>query len=140
MQINNHLQDCGDDFRNLDRVYIPLDTLARHGASIDDLKLPRASAPLLACIRELADKTDALLKQSQALDAHVVDSRLGCEIAVIHSYARNILDMLKTRDPLSERVHLSKASMIGLSLGAVASGLWRRATGGNALSRSTPSA
>ncbi|MDB5547656.1 MAG: Squalene/phytoene synthase [Tardiphaga sp.] len=140
LQINNHLQDCGDDFRNLDRVYIPRDTLARHGARVEDLKQPRASMPLLACIRELADKTELLLRQSQALDAHVADARLGCEIAVIHSYARNILDMLKTRDPLSERVHLSKASMVGLSLAAVAGGMWRRATIGRPLPRSTPSA
>src|SRR6185436_517659 len=25
LQINNHLQDCGKDFRDLNRVYIPLD-------------------------------------------------------------------------------------------------------------------
>ena len=28
LQIINHLQDCKDDYRNLDRVYVPLDTLA----------------------------------------------------------------------------------------------------------------
>lgn len=140
LQINNHLQDCGDDYRDLDRVYIPQDTLEKYGARVEDLKAPQASAPLLACIRELADKTDVLLRQSETLAIHVADTRLGCEIAVIQSYARNILDMLKTRDPLSERVHLSKVNMISLSLSALAGGLWRRATGGGALSRSTPSA
>ncbi len=140
LQINNHLQDCGDDFRNLDRVYIPQDTLTRHGASVDDLKLPRASAPLLACIRELADKTDELLHQSQALDVQVVDTRLGCEIAVIQSFAGRILDLLKVRDPLSDNVHLSKGAMAGYALSGIANGLWRRAVGGNALPRSTPSA
>jgi squalene synthase HpnC len=140
LQINNHLQDCGKDFRDLDRVYIPNDTLAKHGASVADLSQSRATPALLACIRDLAHKTDALLVQSQSLDAQVVDTRLGCEIAVIHAYARNILDMLKTRDPLSERVHLSKASMASLSLGAIATGLWRRATNSGSLSRSTPPA
>ena len=136
LQINNHLQDCGDDFRNLDRVYIPQDTLARHGASVDDLKQPRASAPLLACIRELADKTEDLLRQSRALDVHVADTRLGCEIAVIQTFAERILDLLKVRDPLSENVHLSKGAMAGYALSGMAGGLWRRATGGNALPRS----
>src|SRR5262249_25347792 len=28
LQIINHLQDCGKDYRNLDRIYIPLDVLA----------------------------------------------------------------------------------------------------------------
>ena len=29
LQIINHLQDCGKDYRDLDRVYIPLDGLRR---------------------------------------------------------------------------------------------------------------
>lgn len=140
LQINNHLQDCGEDFRNLDRVYIPQDTLARHGASVEDLKQPRASAALRACIRELADKTEGLLRQSQTLDVNVEDTRLGCEIAVIQTFAERILDLLKVRDPLSENVHLSKSAMAGYALSGVASGLWRRATGSGTLSRSTPSA
>ena len=140
LQINNHLQDCGDDFRNLDRVYIPQDTLERHGASVADLKSSRASAPLLACVRELADKTGDLLRQSRALDVHVADARLGCEIAVIQTFAERIVDLLKTRDPLSENVHLSKGAMAGYALSGIAGGLWRRATGSGALSRSTPSA
>jgi len=46
LQINNHLQDCGKDFRELNRVYIPRDALARHGASVEELGGPRASAAL----------------------------------------------------------------------------------------------
>jgi squalene synthase HpnC len=138
LQINNHLQDCGDDFRNLDRVYIPAETFAKHGATPTDLGAPRASAPLLACIRDLAHKTDGLLRQSQSFAAQVNDTRLGCDIAVIDTFARKILDMLKTRDPLSERVHLSKGQMASLALGAVAGELWRRATGGSAISRPAP--
>ena len=137
LQINNHLQDCGDDYRKLDRVYIPADTLAVHGADVADLKAPRASPALLACVRDLAGKTEVLLRQSQTLDVHVADARLGCEIAVIQTFARRILDLLKVRDPLSENVHLSKGAMAGYALGGMASGLWRRATGGGALSRST---
>ena len=29
LQINNHLQDCGKDYRNLNRVYLPRDALER---------------------------------------------------------------------------------------------------------------
>ena len=32
LQVINHLQDCGADYRDLDRVYLPLDILASHGA------------------------------------------------------------------------------------------------------------
>jgi squalene synthase HpnC len=140
LQINNHLQDCAEDYRDLDRVYIPDETFARHGATADNLKAARASPALLACIRDLAAKTDALLRESDLLTVQVADARLGCEISVIETFARQILDLLKRRDPLSERVHLSKLELVGYSLSGLAGGLWRRATGHAPLSRSTPGA
>ncbi|WP_295847611.1 squalene synthase HpnC [Tardiphaga sp.] len=140
LQINNHLQDCGDDFRDLDRVYIPDDTLARHGATQADLKAAKASPALLSCIHDLAARTETLLNQSDLLAVHVADARLGCEISVIHTFARRILALLKVRDPLGQRVHLSKLELVGYSLTGLAGGLWRRATGGAPLSRSTPGA
>ncbi|MET0877617.1 MAG: squalene synthase HpnC [Tardiphaga sp.] len=140
LQIHNHLQDCGEDYRDLDRVYIPDETFARHGATADDLKAAKASPALLACIRELAAKTDTLLHESELLAVHVADIRLGCEISVIQTFAREILALLKVRDPLSERVHLSKLELVGYSLSGLAGGLWRRATGSAPLSRSTPGA
>ena len=140
LQINNHLQDCGKDFRELDRVYIPRDALARHGASVEELGWPSASAALLACLHELADKNEALLREGDALELQVSDARVACEIAVIQTYARQIVQLLKSRDPLSERVHLSKVAMAGLSLRGIAGAVWRRATASAPLSRSTPGA
>ena len=137
LQINNHLQDCGNDYRDLDRVYIPQDTLDRHGASVDDLKQAKASPALLACIRELVAKTETLMHESETLTVHIADVRLGCDVAVIETFAWQILKMLKTRDPLSEKVHLSKASMAGYALAGIAGGLWRRATTSAPMPRST---
>lgn len=140
LQINNHLQDCGKDFRELNRVYIPGDALGRHRASVEDLGAPRASAALLSCLHELAEKNEVLLHEGASLELEVADSRVACEIAVIQTYARQIVQLLKTRDPLSERVHLSKATMAGFALSGIASAIWRRATGSAPLSRSTPGA
>jgi squalene synthase HpnC len=140
LQINNHLQDCGDDYRNLNRVYIPRDALARHGASVEEFGAPRASAALLSCLHELAGKNEALLSQGCSLEVQVADGRLACELSVIQTYARQIVQLLKVRDPLSERVHLSKAVMAGLALSGIASAIWRRATASAPLSRSTPGA
>ncbi|MGM4963897.1 squalene synthase HpnC [Tardiphaga sp. 1201_B9_N1_1] len=137
LQINNHLQDCGNDYRDLDRVYIPQDTLDRHGASVEDLKQAKASPALLACIRELVAKTETLMHESETLTVHIADVRLGCDVAVIETFAWQILKMLKTRDPLSEKVHLSKASMAGYALAGIAGGLWRRATTSAPMPRST---
>jgi squalene synthase HpnC len=140
LQINNHLQDCGKDFRELNRVYIPRGALARHGASVEELGARRASAPLLACLRELTGKNEALLREGCSLEVQVADGRLACELSVIQTYARQIVQLLKVRDPLGERVHLSKAAMAGLALSGIASAVWRRATAGAPLSRSTPGA
>jgi squalene synthase HpnC len=140
LQINNHLQDCGKDFRELNRVYIPREALARHGAAVEDLGAPRASPALLSCLHELAAKNEALLREGDTLALQVADGRVACEIAVIQSFARQIAQLLKARDPLSERVHLAKPAMAALSLSAVAGALWRRAAAGASLSRSTPGA
>jgi len=140
LQINNHLQDCGKDFRELNRVYVPRDALARHGASVEELGAPRASPALLPCLHELAGKNQELLREGDSLELQVADGRVACEIAVIQTYARQIVQLLKTRDPLSERVHLGKAAMAGFSLSGIAGAIWRRATTSAPLSRSTPGA
>ena len=48
LQVINHLQDCGADYRRLDRVYIPLDALDRHGLTVDALAADKASPELRA--------------------------------------------------------------------------------------------
>jgi phytoene/squalene synthetase len=140
LQIINHLQDCAKDFRDLDRVYIPADALAASGATIEMLGEPRAPAPLLSCLHQLADRSETLLLDSEALAGHVADARLACEIGVIQAYARRIVSYLKVRDPLCERVHLSKLELTGYGLGALASGIWRRATTTPSFSKTTPGA
>ena len=140
LQVNNHLQDCGDDYRNLDRVYIPQDLLDRTGARIEDLAQPKASPALLSCIREMAAKTDDLMRESESLTVQIADARLGCEVAVIQTFAWKILELLKVRDPLSERVHLTKLGLTGYGLSGLASGIWRRATTRTPIPRTTPGA
>src|SRR5438046_10027771 len=48
LQINNHLQDCARDYRDLNRVYLPRDALEAAGAPVEALGAAGASAPLLA--------------------------------------------------------------------------------------------
>jgi hydroxysqualene synthase len=135
LQINNHLQDCGKDFRDLNRVYLPRDALAAAGASVEELGRERASAPLLQCLHALADRTELLLNESKSLSAEVRDFRLGCEISVIQAFADKIVGLLKVRDPLSERVHLSPLELLAQSLGGIASEITRRAVGRRPVSK-----
>ncbi len=126
LQIINHLQDCKDDYRNLDRVYIPLDTLAAHGTSVEALGETRASPALLAALRELAERTDKLLTESDVFPLLIVDRRLALEVSVINALAHRLTRMLRTRDPLSERVHLSMPAVAGVTLAGIVGGAFRR--------------
>ncbi|MFZ0812391.1 MAG: squalene synthase HpnC, partial [Bradyrhizobium sp.] len=112
LQINNHLQDCGKDFRDLNRVYLPRDALAATGASVEQLGEARAAPALLQCLQSLAVRNELLLEQSKSLAAEVRDFRLGLEISVIQSFADRIVRLLKDRDPLSERVHLNPVELL----------------------------
>jgi hydroxysqualene synthase len=126
LQIINHLQDCGKDYRHLDRVYIPLDALAETGARVDELGADYASAHLLACIRKLAGRTSALLRDSKAFSASIEDTRLALEVAIIQTFAERLVQLLGRRDPLSERVHLGKAGVAGFGILGLLWGATRR--------------
>jgi squalene synthase HpnC len=129
LQINNHLQDCGKDYRNLDRVYLPRDALENAGASVEALGQQRASPQLLQCLHSLAARTQTLLDQSKSLSTEVKDFRLGLEISVIQAFAEKIVSLLKARDPLSERVHLGPVELLAYSLTGMACEMGRRAAG-----------
>jgi hydroxysqualene synthase len=135
LQINNHLQDCGKDYRNLDRVYLPRDALATSGASIESLGEARAPAPLLNCLHSLAVRNEALLNESKPLGAVVQDFRLGLEISVIQAFADRIVRLLRVRDPLSQRVHLNTIELLAFGFGGMAGEVARRATGRRPVSK-----
>jgi squalene synthase HpnC len=126
LQINNHLQDCGKDYRNLNRVYVPLDALAASGANVEALGAAKASPELRRCLAGLAERTKALLHEGDALPVLVEDRRLGLEISVIVALADRIADILTTHDPLSERVHVGKLGAAGIALAAVLKAAMRR--------------
>jgi hydroxysqualene synthase len=140
LQVNNHLQDCGKDFRNLNRVYLPRDALAASGAAAEELGAAKSSPQMLQCLHALAVKTEALLDEGRALAPQVRDFRLGLEVAVIQTFADKIVAMLKTRDPLSERVHLSPFELLVHSFGAMAGEAARRAVGRGAQSKTAAGA
>ena len=126
LQIINHLQDCGKDYRDLDRVYIPLDSLRDTGATVAQLGEQRASAGLLDCIHRLAHRTGDLLRHSRPFTAGIEDSRLALEVAVIQTFAERLVTLLKHRDPLSQRVHLGKAGVAGFGVLGLLWGATRR--------------
>ncbi len=119
LQIVNHLQDCGKDYRALDRVYIPLDTMAARGARVEELGAAAASPALLAAIRDTAARTRSLLAESRGFAARIKDRRLAAEVRVIQRLAEDLTRRLLVRDPLSQRVHHTKWEAGRLALAAL---------------------
>ena len=120
LQVINHLQDCGKDYRALDRIYLPLDLMNESGADVASLGASRASPPLREAISRLAVRTQRLLAQSRIFAAQIRDRRLALEVGVIQRLAEDLAWRLVARDPLSERVHhrLPETILLALSGGA----------------------
>jgi squalene synthase HpnC len=116
LQVINHLQDCGKDYRDLNRVYVPLDALAASGAAVEDIGRDVGSPALLRCLHGLAERTGRLLDDSASFSPHIKDFRLALEVSVIQSLARRLVGMLKDRDPLRERVHLKKSGVAAVGV------------------------
>ena len=112
LQIINHLQDCGKDYRLIDRVYVPQDLLARHGARTEELGAAAATPALRAALHELAERNATLVAEGATLSPQVGDWRLRLETAIIARLARKLNGWLETRDPLKEKVHLSKGGAL----------------------------
>lgn len=129
LQIINHIQDCGKDFKALDRIYVPLDMLEAAGVPVAALGADRASKGLRQVLADLARRCLGLLDEGGILPRQVSDLRLALETGVIIDLARHLARGLEHRDPLSEKVHHGKAEMLRLALGSILSTLGRRLAG-----------
>jgi squalene synthase HpnC len=116
LQVINHLQDCGKDYRELNRVYIPLDVLAMAGIGVEALGESQASAALKGVISGLAARTAGLLDAARPFAAAIADLRLALEVDLIQTLAEDLNRLLMTRDPLSQPVHHAKSDVVGLFL------------------------
>ena len=116
LQVLNHLQDCRDDFLQLDRVYLPQDWLERAGTSAEDLRQSRSTPALMRVIRETLEATRPLIREAAALPGLVKDAGLRRESAVIVVIAERLADLLAVKDPVAERVQLSKLAFASAAI------------------------
>ena len=108
LQVINHLQDCADDYRNLDRVYLPGDWMAAEGASVVELRAAAMTPGLLRVKDRCLDGVDALLEEARPLMPALRSRRLALESAAIHALARTLSKRLRAGDPVAARIELSK--------------------------------
>jgi farnesyl-diphosphate farnesyltransferase len=128
LQVLNHLQDCGADYHDLDRVYLPGEMLAATGGRIDDLAGNHLTPGLRATLDRLLDGVDELLVEARRLPQAVASPGLRCECAVIVALAGRLATLLRRGDPLARRVKLRKGDFAR----ALLAGLWRGLPAGRA--------
>lgn len=114
LQIINHLQDCAKDYRQLDRVYLPMDLLDRAGVSTLALAKDKSSLALRSVIVDLTRRTQELLQIARPFARQIRDRRLALEVNVIQTLAEDLAKRLLNHDPLSERVHHTRGEMPAL--------------------------
>ena len=122
LQVLNHLQDCAEDYRDLDRVYLPLELMGEHGIAIEDLTLPAAKPGLRRIIDGLLNSTDQLIAKAAELPGGVKARGLRWESATIVALARRLSRRLRRGDPLATRVALSKGDFAAALLTGIVRG------------------
>ncbi|MBM3533604.1 MAG: squalene synthase HpnC [Alphaproteobacteria bacterium] len=106
LQVLNHLQDCGEDFRRLDRIYLPASWMEAEGATASDLGESRISPALRRVFGHVLDRVDELLIQARPLPQKIVDRRLALQAAVTVAVAERLARRLRRYDPLAAPVKL----------------------------------
>ncbi len=116
LQVLNHLQDCAEDLRSLDRCYVPQDWLDRHDVATDDIARNKSEPGLRATFDEMLRETAALNVAAAALPGLVKARRLRVETATIASIARRLTVRLRKNDPLATRVKLKLPDVLAATL------------------------
>jgi squalene synthase HpnC len=112
LQILNHMQDCGEDQRDLHRVYIPGDWMDQEEVSSADLSL-NALEPGMRCVFDrMLREIEVLMDKADDLPRVLSSKSLAMESAVIVRLAHRLSAHLRKGDPLSTRVKLSKLDFI----------------------------
>lgn len=113
LQILNHLQDAGDDWRQLGRQYIPTDWLP------EGFYRPGAAALRRPVLDRCLDRVEAMLQHAVTLPALLHSRRLRAETRVILRLAIRLASRLREADPIDSRVRLNRLDFARAALGAL---------------------
>ncbi len=108
LQLLNHLQDLRSDYVELHRVYLPQEWMKAAGAK-DAMLDQSVSAPQVRIvINQLLDYCEDRLMQAKSCHHDQSAWRVKLEIAIIWQIAWALCHALRIRDPLAQRVTLSR--------------------------------
>ena len=128
LQILNHLQDCGDDLREMARCYIPTDWLEEEGSSIEDVRADALTPELRRVIDRMLDGCEDMMEEARALAPALKSRHLAMESQVIVNLASRLLKRLRKGDPLAMRVALTKSDFAMAGTGGAIAGFFRAGT------------
>ena len=114
LQLANFWQDVTVDFEK-DRVYLPLDLLARHGYTVEDLAARKCTPGFQAVMREAVEVARKLFIEGLPL-AKTVDRRLGFDLDLFSRGGMRVLDKIERQNynVLLHRPFVSKVDRVGL--------------------------
>ncbi|MGA2136079.1 MAG: squalene synthase HpnC [Bryobacteraceae bacterium] len=120
LQLANFWQDIVTDLEK-DRVYIPLEVLAHHGYTLDDLSARRMTPAFREVMREIVARAREFFQAGLPLSG-MVDRRLALDIDLFSRGGMRVLDKIAAQDydVLAQRPAISKAERVWLLLGSLA--------------------
>jgi squalene synthase HpnC len=127
LQLANFWQDITVD-QQKDRVYLPLDLLAKHGYTVDELFARRFDERFRAVMREAVDRARALFLTGLPLN-RMVNRRLAVDLELFSRGGMCVLDKIERQnyDVLSRRPSISKLERVTLLVGTLARFAFARA-------------
>jgi squalene synthase HpnC len=127
LQLANFWQDVTVDWAK-DRVYLPLDLLARHGVPVEDIGARRFTPRFAAAMQEAVEVARGLFAKGFPL-ARMVNRRLAVDLELFSRGGMRVLDKIEALrfDVLSARPYISKTERVALLLRALASAAFARA-------------
>lgn len=127
LQLANFWQDVAVDLEK-DRVYIPVESIRRHGYSIEDLFARRETPPFREVMKEAVAVARGLFLEGLPL-ARRVGRRLSLDIDLFSRGGMLVLDKIERQDygVLARRPAVSKLDRAGLLLGSLARAVLARA-------------
>ncbi len=112
LQILNHVQDCGKDKAEINRVYIPDDLLTKEGLTVSALDEKKLSSSLRTVLNRVLKECEPLIKKAEGLPSALKSRRLAAESATILYLAKKLHKKLQIEDPLAKRVKPSKIDFL----------------------------
>jgi len=112
LQILNHLQDCKEDYENLDRVYLPMQFLKKYNVKLSQLKKNVTEKNLRLVFNEILKNTEKLIIEAGKNKKNMKHKHLSLETSFILEIAKKLLQLLKNNDPLKKKVMLKKFDYI----------------------------